>query len=87
MEPAFSSAVKLVRALRARRIGALELLDHYADRIARHDGQINAIPVRDFERARKRAKAFDRRGAQPAPLGGGFFRCCGLSARRGCRLR
>jgi len=70
MDPAFWSALKLVRALRARKIGALELLNHYADRIARHDGRINAIPVCDLDRARKRARAFDRKGAKPSPLAG-----------------
>ncbi|MBK5103389.1 MAG: hypothetical protein JJE42_04005 [Burkholderiales bacterium] len=35
MDIAFWSATKLIRALRAKKIGALELLDHYAARIAR----------------------------------------------------
>lgn len=70
MNGAFSSATKLVRALRARKIGALELLDLYAERLARHDGEINAIPVRDLDRARRRARAFDRKGAKTMPLAG-----------------
>ena len=35
MDAAFRSATRLVRALRAKKIGALELLDLYAARIAR----------------------------------------------------
>jgi amidase len=70
MNPAFWSASKLVRALRRRKIGALELLDLYAKRIERHDPHINAIPVLDLERARKRARAFDRKGARQTALAG-----------------
>jgi len=70
MNPAFWSATKLVRALRAKKIGAVELFDLYAERIRRYDGDINALPVLDFDGARKRAKAFDRKSAQPTPLAG-----------------
>jgi len=74
MDMAFWSATKLVRALRARKIGALELLDHYAARIARHDGLLNSLCVLDFDAARKRARSFDRAsgraGANAGPLAG-----------------
>ncbi len=70
MDTAFWSATKLVRALKARKIGALELLDHYAARIKKYDGKLNALPVLDMETARKRAKAFDRKGAKVGPLAG-----------------
>ncbi len=59
-DPAFSSASALLRALRSRRIGSLELLDHYLARIERHNPALNAVVVRDFEAARKAAKARDR---------------------------
>ena len=57
---AFSSATTLVRALRERRLGSLELLDHFLARIARHNPAINAIAATNFEAARKQAKARDR---------------------------
>ena len=70
MDTAFWSATRLVRALKAKKIGALELLDHYAARIKKYDGKLNALPVLDMDTARKRAKAFDRKGAKAAPLAG-----------------
>ena len=70
METAFWSATKLIRALKAKKLGALELLDYYAARIKKHDGVLNALPVLDMDVARKRAKAFDRKGAKAGPLAG-----------------
>ena len=74
MDTAFWSATKLIRALRAKKIGALELLDLYAARIARHDRSLNSLCVLDFDAARKRARAFDRAsvraGAKTGPLAG-----------------
>ncbi len=70
MDIAFWSATKLIRALRAKKIGALELLDHYLTRIDRYDNDLNALPVLDSAAARKRAKAFDRKGARSGPLAG-----------------
>ena len=70
MNTALLPATKLVRLLRAKKIGALELLDLYAGRIAKHNGILNALPVLDIEVARKRAKALDRKGAKSGPLAG-----------------
>jgi amidase len=74
MDTAFWSATKLIRALRAKKIGALELLELYAARIARHDGELNSLCVLDFDAARKRARSLDRAasraGAQTGPLAG-----------------
>ena len=70
---AFSSATSLLRALRSRRIGSLELLDHFLDRVARHNPGLNALVVTRIEAARKRAKAHDRarrRGESLGPLHG-----------------
>lgn len=69
----WASATEQAAALRARRVGALELLNHYIDRIERHDEAINAVVVRDFERARADAAAADRelkRGEIRGPLHG-----------------
>ena len=60
MDSAFWSATKLIRALRSKKIGALELLNHYAMRIERYDPKLNSLCVLDFEAARSRARAFDR---------------------------
>ena len=56
---AFASATDLAGRLRRREIGALELLEHYIARVEALDGQINAVVVRDFDRARKDAAAAD----------------------------
>ena len=70
MDTAFWSATKLIRALKAKKLGALELLDYYAARIKKHNGVLNALPVLDMDVARKRAKALDRKGAKAGPLAG-----------------
>jgi amidase len=54
-----ASATDLVAALAARRIGALELTDEAIARIEARDGPINAVVVRDFDRARDAARAAD----------------------------
>jgi amidase len=70
METAFWSATRLIRALKAKKLGALELLDYYAARIKKHNKVLNALPVLDMDVARKRAKALDRKGAKSGPLAG-----------------
>src|SRR5258706_15528336 len=54
-----ASATDLVAALAARRIGALELTDEAIARIGARDGPINAVVVRDFDRARAAAREAD----------------------------
>ena len=56
----FRSAKDLAAAIRKKKIGCLELLDLYLTRVDKYDGALNAIVVRDIERARTRAKAADR---------------------------
>ena len=70
MDPTFLSATQLAASLRARQIGCLELLDHYIARIERLDPRINAVVVRDFDRARARARALDAQADRSAPLFG-----------------
>jgi len=60
MDPTFLSAKRQAALVRKGAIGARELLEHYIARIERLDGRLNAVVVRDFERARKRAAALDR---------------------------
>src|SRR3954464_8343012 len=55
----FKSAVELSDALAARKVSAVELAQDAIARIERHDGKINAICVRDFERGLAAARAAD----------------------------
>lgn len=55
----YSSARELVAALAAKDISAAELADHAIARIEALDGKLNAVVVRDFERARAAAKEVD----------------------------
>jgi len=73
MDPAFLPAHRLARLIRTRKLGSLELLDHFLDRVERHNPALNAVCVLDAERARKRAKAADRalgKGEVSGPLHG-----------------
>jgi len=56
----FATAGDLVAALAARQVSALELADAAIARIERLDGPVNAVVVRDFDRAREAAKAADQ---------------------------
>ncbi len=56
---ATSTAGGLAKALAAGSVSALELFDAAVERIERLDGSINAVVVRDFERAHDAAKAAD----------------------------
>jgi amidase len=63
---------ELVAVLQARKISALELADHTIARIEALDGRVNAVVVRDFDRARDAAKSADAarsRGEMGALLG------------------
>jgi amidase len=74
MDIAFYSAAKLVRMIRAKKIGCVELLDHYAARMRRHNPKLNAIVATRLPAARRAAVKADallrRRGAKPGPLHG-----------------
>jgi amidase len=55
----FNTAAELIDALRARRVSSIELLDQSIARIDAHDGELNAVVVRDHERARAAATQAD----------------------------
>ena len=55
----FGSATELSAALAAKKVSAVELAQHVIDRIERHDGKINAVCVRDFDRGLDAARAAD----------------------------
>ncbi|HEY5340871.1 MAG TPA: amidase family protein, partial [Candidatus Aquilonibacter sp.] len=69
----FISTGELARRIRSREIGCAEILEATLDRVERYDGAINAIVVRDVEKARERAKTADAvlaRGDAVGPLHG-----------------
>jgi amidase len=57
----FAPATELLRALRRRDVGVLELLDAQLARVERRNGGLNAIVWIDAERARDAARALDAR--------------------------
>jgi amidase len=59
-EWAHASATELVAAVRSKLVSALQLTDAAIARIEAVDGAINAVVVRDFDRAREQARQVDR---------------------------
>ena len=47
----FLSAIELADKILTKQISSLELTEHFINRIENLDGAINAVVVRDFERA------------------------------------
>jgi amidase len=69
----FATAIELAAKIKAREIGALELLEHFLARVARYNTALNAIIWMDEEGARTRAKAADEalvRGEDWGPFHG-----------------
>ncbi len=71
-DPSFLPAWRLAELIRGGAIGCLELLDHYIARVERLDARTNAVVVRDFDRARDRARVLDQQRGEgrAAPLFG-----------------
>jgi amidase len=69
MTLAFESAIQLASKIKRREISSRELTDHFIERIERYDGVLNAVVVRDFERARVAADAADAELAAGRDLG------------------
>ena len=70
---AFLSANRLAKLIRKRKIGCLELLDHYLSRVERFNPALNAIISTDIPAARRRARLADKmvaKGEKLAPLHG-----------------
>ncbi|MBV9457394.1 MAG: amidase, partial [Bradyrhizobium sp.] len=55
----FKAATEIAAALQAKQVSSVELTQDAIGRIERHDGTINAICVRDFDRALEAARAAD----------------------------
>ena len=70
MNTALWSATRLAQALRAKKLGAVELFDLYAARVRQHNRALNAICVMDLEAGRKAARAADRAKGRKGPLHG-----------------
>ena len=72
-ELGFLSAVELAGKLRRKEVGVEELARYFIKRIEQYDGKVNAVVVRDFERALAAANDADKasaRGREPGPLHG-----------------
>lgn len=65
----FASASQLAGLLRRRKIGALELLNLYLQRVKQHNPAINAIIATCVPDARAQARAVDRALARGEPVG------------------
>lgn len=70
MDPSFLPARQLAERTRTRKLGCVELLDHFFARVERLDPRINAVVVRDIARARARARMLDSQSDRSAPLFG-----------------
>jgi amidase len=68
-ELAFWTAGELVRAVAAREVSSVELLEHQLDRVARLNPALNAVVTLDEERARADARRADASVARGEPLG------------------
>jgi amidase len=60
MDISFASAGRVAALIKSGQMSALEAADFYIARIEAFDDAINAVVVRDFDRARTRAKMLDR---------------------------
>ena len=69
----FQTAKQLAAAIRKKKIGCLELLDLYLERVEAYNPELNAIIATDVDGARKRARAADKAvkaGRKLGPLHG-----------------
>ena len=72
-ELAFSDAATLASRITKGEISAAELLEHYIDRVDKHNPDINAVVCQQLDKARARAKEADeatRKGESWGPLHG-----------------
>ncbi len=65
----YRSATELGRLLRNRKVSAVALLEQCLDQFAKHNGVLNAVVVTDIDRAKKAARAADRRLKAGKPIG------------------
>jgi len=65
----FRGALELIGMMQRNEISSRELLEHQLERVARHNGSINAIVTLDPEGARAQADEADERRARGGPMG------------------
>ncbi len=73
MDPSFLPAHRLAALIRQKKLGCVELLKLYLERVRAHNPKLNAVVVLDAERAMRQARAADRalaRGQARSPLHG-----------------
>src|SRR5437660_1654161 len=68
----YKSATQLAGLIRRKKIGCLELLDHFLARTEQYNPKLNAIIWMDKDKARKRAKAADSALREGKRYGGVF---------------
>ena len=66
---AYRTTIELVRALQARTISSVEVLDALVQRIEDRNGDVNAVVTLDIERARERARQIDEERTAGRPVG------------------
>ena len=69
----FAPATELANLVRSKQVSSVELTEHFIARIEKFDPLINAVVVKDFDRARTAAQTADRkmsRGDELGPLHG-----------------
>ena len=52
---AYKSADQLAKLIKDKEISSVELLDYYISRVEKYNSDINAIVVKDYEKAKKAA--------------------------------
>jgi len=65
----FDTAVELAARLRRKELSSVELTEYFIGRIEKFDGKLDAVVVRDFDRALAAAKAADAKLARGETLG------------------
>ncbi len=69
MTIAFESAISLAQKIKDKEISSKELTEYFINRIEKYDEPINAVVVRDFDRALEAAVAADEKQAKGGRLG------------------
>jgi amidase len=69
MTIAFKSAIELAQMIKDKEMSSREMTDYFIGRIEKYDDEVNAVVVRDFERARQAADAADATMARGDDLG------------------
>ncbi|MDR3522227.1 MAG: amidase family protein, partial [Acidocella sp.] len=68
MDTAFATARRVASLIKSGKLSVLETTDFYIARIEAFDDALNAVVVRDFDRARAQAKLLDRNKKKYAKL-------------------